>query len=150
MKEIDTDLGERKLVLVFDNFDRLPKKHILSIWSSLHVFFSEEKYKNIKVIVPFDRQHIQNAFKDLNGDNGDYAKDYINKTFDLVYRVSPPILSSWKVFFKECWSKAIKDFDETGYVKVEQAYEVFRQIITPREIIAFINELVSIKLLNDT
>ena len=30
----------------------------------------------------------------------DFADDYINKTFDLVYRVSLPILSNWKDFFK--------------------------------------------------
>lgn len=149
MKEIDTDLGDKKLVLVFDNFDRLPKKHIVSIWSSLHVFFSEEKYENIKVIVPFDRAHIKNAFKDMDGTSGDYSNDYINKTFDLVYRVSPPILSSWKLFFKENWKKAFLEFEDLEYLKVEQAYEVLKESITPREIIAFINEVVSLKLLQE-
>lgn len=94
MKDIDKDLGDNKLVLVFDNFDRLPKKHILSIWSVIHVFFAETEYENIKIIIPFDRMHIKNAFKDLNGEVKDYANDYINKTFDIVYRVAPPILSS--------------------------------------------------------
>jgi hypothetical protein len=149
MKEIDSDLGDKKLVLVFDNFDRLPKKHIVSIWSSLHVFFSEEKYQNIKVIVPFDRAHIKNAFKDMDGSIGEYSNDYINKTFDLVYRVSPPILSSWKSFFKENWKKAFVDFNEREYLKVEQAYEIIKESITPREIITFINEVVSLKLLQD-
>lgn len=155
MKEIDTDLNEDKLVIVFDNFDRLPKKHILSIWSSIHIFFSEDKYKKIKVIIPFDRLHIKNAFKELNGEDNDnkkldYADDYINKTFDLVYRVSPPILSDWKNFFREYWKKAYPDFNEEEYLKVEQCYEVFKDSITPREIIAFINETVSIKLLDNT
>lgn len=149
MKEIDSDLKGKKLVLVFDNFDRLPKKHISSIWSSLHVFFSEEKYKNIKVIVPFDREHIRHAFKEMNGEKGDYSNDYINKTFDLVYRVSPPILSSWKTFFKENWQRAFLNFNETEYLKAEQAYEILKDSITPREIIAFINEVVSLKLLQD-
>ncbi|WP_367755827.1 P-loop NTPase fold protein [Flavobacterium sp. WC2430] len=150
MKEIDTDLGDKKLVLVFDNFDRLPKKHILSIWSSIHIFFAEEKYNNIKVIIPFDRLHIQNAFKELNGSDGNYANDYINKTFNLVYRVSPPILSSWKVFFKERWKEAFTLVDESEFLKVILIYEVYRETITPREIIACINEIVSIKLLDST
>lgn len=150
MKEIDTDLGTNKLILVFDNFDRLPKQHILSIWSSIHIFFAEEEYKNIKVIIPFDRLHIQNAFKDLNGSDGNYANDYINKTFDLVYRVSPPILSSWKVFFRDRWKEAFTDIDEAEFIKVLEIYEVYRNIITPREIIACINEIVSIKLLDET
>ncbi|MBW7868728.1 MAG: hypothetical protein H3C31_10420 [Brumimicrobium sp.] len=150
MKKIDNDLGKKKLVLVFDNFDRLPKKHILSIWSVIHIFFSETKYENIKIIIPFDRLHIKNAFKDLNGTAQDYANDYINKTFDIVYRVAPPILSSWKGFFKDNWKKAFPEYNELEYIKTEQAYEVLRPNITPREIIAFINEVVSLKLLDDT
>ncbi|WP_157274984.1 P-loop NTPase fold protein [Pedobacter sp. Leaf194] len=146
MGAIDSDLGKKKLILVFDNFDRLPKKNILSIWSSIHIFFSEVKYDNIKVIVPFDRAHIKNAFKE-GSSTEDYANDYINKTFDLVYRVSPPIMSDWKIFFKNCWDKAFANGDEEEYLKVEQIYEVFRPSITPREIIAFINEVVSIRLL---
>lgn len=150
MKDIDDDLGNNNLVLVFDNFDRLPKKHILSIWSVIHVFFAETEYNNIKIIIPFDRIHIKNAFKDLNGDAKDYANDYINKTFDIVYRVAPPILSSWKVFFKDNWGKAFPNYNETEYIRVEQAYEVFRPDITPREILAFINEVVTLKLLDDS
>jgi len=150
MKDIDKDLGDNKLVLVFDNFDRLPKKHILSIWSVIHVFFAETEYENIKIIIPFDRMHIKNAFKDLNGEVKDYANDYINKTFDIVYRVAPPILSSWKVFFKDNWKTAFPNYNETEYIKTEQAYETFRPDITPREILAFINEVVSLKLLDDS
>lgn len=152
LKEIDSDLKDKKVILVFDNFDRLPKKHILSIWSSIHIFFAEEKYKNIKVIIPFDRLHIKNAFKELNSDNSDtdYANDYINKTFDLVYRVSQPILSDWKDFFKTKWLDAFGEVDEEEYLKVLQIYETFREKITPREIIVCINEIVSIKLLDDS
>ncbi|WP_254557707.1 hypothetical protein, partial [Salmonella enterica] len=50
-------------------------------------------------------------------------------------------------FFKNCWDKAFANGDEEEYLKVEQIYEVFRPSITPREIIAFINEVVSIRLL---
>ncbi|MCH7415865.1 P-loop NTPase fold protein [Belliella sp. R4-6] len=145
---IDQDLKTNKLVVVFDNFDRLPKKHILNIWSSLHVLFSEKKYENIKVIVPFDRDHIRNAFKEMNGEQHDYADDYINKTFDLVYRVSAPILSDWKDFFKSKWKEANSEYDEKEYLQVIQAYEVYRPQITPREIIAFINEVIAIKMLD--
>lgn len=158
MKEIDTDLNDKKLVLVFDNFDRLPKKNILSLWSSIHVFFAEEKYKNIKVIIPFDRQHIQNAFKenaekkDVEESNwkkpkNNYSEDYINKTFDIVYRVSPPILSNWKNYFKGKWIQAFGEVDHDEYEKVLQVYEIFNDTITPREVIVFLNEIVSLKLL---
>jgi hypothetical protein len=67
MDDINSDLS-KPIIIVFDNFDRLPKKHIQNIWSSIHIFFSEKQYSNIKFIIPFDREHIQNAFKELNGD----------------------------------------------------------------------------------
>lgn len=149
MEEIDEDLN-KKIILVFDNFDRLPKKNILNIWSSIHIFFAEKKYKNIKVILPFDREHIQNAFKELNIDGTDktFGDDYVNKTFDIVFRVTLPIMSDWKQFFKNQWEKAFINYDTDELRLVIQVYEFLNKRITPREIIAFINEILTIKLLD--
>lgn len=148
MEEINNDLN-KPIVIVFDNFDRLPKKHILSIWSSIHIFFAEKNYSNIKVIIPFDREHVQNAFKDLNGSDNKFGDDYINKTFDIVFRITLPIMSDWKKFFEEQWKKAFKNYDEEEYRLVVQVYEFLSRRITPREIISFINEILTIKLLDN-
>lgn len=148
MRLIDNDL-KQKIVIVFDNFDRLPKKHIQSIWSSIHIFFAEEKYKNIKVIIPFDREHVQNAFKELNGDKTKFGDDYVNKTFDIVFRITKPIMSNWKDFFEEQWRKAFIEINEDELRLVIQVYEFLSRRITPREIISFINEILTIKLLDD-
>lgn len=149
MQEIDDDL-RMPIVIVFDNFDRLPKKHILSIWSSIHIFFAENGYSKIKVIIPFDREHIQNAFKDLNnGENKSFGEDYVNKTFDIVFRVTKPIMSDWKKFFEEQWKKAFTECDEIEMNLVIQVYEFLNRRITPREIISFINEVLTIKLLDE-
>ncbi|QXU42962.1 P-loop NTPase fold protein [Pedobacter sp. D749] len=148
MKEIDSDL-DKKVVIVFDNFDRLPKKHILNIWSSIHIFFAEKKYDNIKVIVPFDREHVQNAFKELNSTDKTFGDDYVNKTFDIVFRVTLPIMSDWKQFFENQWKKAFTQFEEDEMKLVIQVYEFLNRRITPREIISFINEILTIKLLDE-
>jgi len=149
MQEINDDL-QMPIVIVFDNFDRLPKKHILSIWSSIHIFFAENGYSKIKVIIPFDREHIQNAFKDLNnGENKSFGEDYVNKTFDIVFRVTKPIMSDWKKFFEEQWKKAFTECDEIEMNLVIQVYEFLNRRITPREIISFINEVLTIKLLDE-
>ncbi|UWX67224.1 KAP family NTPase [Empedobacter stercoris] len=148
MEDIDNDLN-KPIVIVFDNFDRLPKKHILSIWSSIHIFFAEKNYSNIKVIIPFDREHVQNAFKELNGDDKKFGDDYINKTFDIVFRITLPIMSDWKKFFEEQWKKAFKNYDEEEYRLVVQVYEFLNRRITPREIISLINEILTIKLLDN-
>ena len=140
MTDISDDLGEKQLVIVFDNMDRLPKEKIVQLWSSIHTFFAEKGYKNIKVLIPFDRENIQHAFKD--GDRTRYAEDYINKTFDAVYRVSPPILSDWKQFFEEKWIEA---FGEKG-VEFDRVLQVFDHLATsktPRDIVVYINDFVS-------
>ena len=33
-------------------------------------------------------------------------EDFINKTFNVVYRVSPPIISDWKNYFALMWKHA--------------------------------------------
>ena len=148
MEDINKDLN-KKIVIVFDNFDRLPKRHILNIWSSIHIFFAEKEYSNIKVIIPFDREHVQNAFKELNGNDTKFGDDYVNKTFDIVFRITLPIMSNWKSFFTDQWNKAFTDYDEDELRLVVQVYEFLNRRITPREIISFINEILSIKLLDD-
>jgi hypothetical protein len=144
MSEISKDLGKKNLILVFDNMDRLPQKKVQELWSSIHVFFCENSYENIKVIVPFDREHIKLAFK---SEDKQYGDDFINKTFNVVYRVSPPILSDWKNYFASQWKKAFGEDDLHNNSKnVLQIFDLLSEEITPRRIIAFINEFVSIKL----
>jgi hypothetical protein len=153
MDEINNDLS-KPIIIVFDNFDRLPKKHIQNIWSSIHIFFAEKTYTNIKVIIPFDRAHVQNAFNELNGkesesDENKFGNDYVNKTFDIVFRVTKPIMSNWKEFFENQWRKAFLNPDEEELKLVVQVYEFLNRRVTPREIISFINEILTIKLLDD-
>lgn len=151
MNDINKDLKDNKLVIVFDNMDRLPNNKVQELWSAIHCFFAEEKYNNIYVIVPFDREHIKSAFKseDHISDNNNskcFGNDFINKTFDVVYRVSPPVLSDWKAYFMDKWKEA---FNTNVSSKVTQIYDLLSKVITPRGIIAFINEFVSIRQISD-
>lgn len=147
MSEISKDLDKKNLILVFDNMDRLPQKKVQELWSSIHVFFCENSYDNIKVIVPFDREHIKLAFKSEDIEKKQYGDDFINKTFNVVYRVSPPILSDWKNYFTTQWKDAFGEEDSlSNSNNVLQIFELLSEEITPRRIIAFINEFVSIKL----
>lgn len=146
------DIKSERLVLVFDNMDRLPSEKIKEIWASIHILFAERSKitsKKIHVIIPFDRKHIQEAFQ-TTGDcaKGDCGDAYINKTFDIVYRVAPPILSDWKIFFKRKWGEAYGEVAEATkeeYDKVVQIFDLAHKNLTPRYIITFINESVSIK-----
>ncbi|RMG33387.1 MAG: hypothetical protein D6732_12220, partial [Methanobacteriota archaeon] len=91
--------SNKKLVIVFDNMDRLRPDQIKELWGTIHTFFAEGhgEYPNIWVIVPFDRTHLQKAFMPkANSNNGlEEANQFINKSFSVVYRVAPPVLTDW-------------------------------------------------------
>ena len=144
MEEVDKDLKALKktLIIVFDNMDRLPSQKVESLWSSIHSFFSDKTYDNVKVLIPFDRSHVQHAFR---GENGEYGNDFINKTFDVVFRVPPPIMRDWQQYMEEKWKEAFGQ-DASLDISVTQIYDTLCQNHTPRKIIAFINEVATIKM----
>ena len=154
MFDINKDISQRGkvLVVVIDNMDRLPEQKVQELWAALHSFFSEEKYPNIRVIVPFDRAHIRNAFQSENivnpstdkKDIAVYGDDFINKTFYVVYSVPPPILTGWMHYFCDRWKDA---FGEDSKVdnEVLQIYDMLTREHSPRKIIAFINQFVTIR-----
>lgn len=148
MQEIDKDLSnEHKLIIIFDNMDRLPTKKVQKLWSAINSFFSELVYDNIKVVIPFDRNHIRSAFKGENIENGlgiYYGDDFIDKTFNVIFRVSPPTMTNWQKYFTGKWHEA---FGANVDNSVLQIYDLLSKNQTPRKIIAFINEFVEIKLL---
>ncbi|MBR1889134.1 MAG: hypothetical protein IJ816_00675 [Alloprevotella sp.] len=157
MYDINKDLHDRGkiLIVVIDNMDRLPKQKVQELWAALHSFFSEEKYSNIRVIVPFDRAHIRNASQSenitdklKNEDVAVYGDDFINKTFYIVYSVPPPILTGWMHYFCDRWKDA---FGEDSKVDngVLQIYDMLTKEHSPRKIIAFINQFVTIRNLCD-
>lgn len=141
MRELSDDLN-KGVVIVFDNMDRLPPVKIKEFWSSIHTFFAEgDVYENIWVIVPFDRNHLRKSF---NTEDPDIADQFLNKTFSLIYRISPPILTDWKNFFSQVFRDAFGGTENTEKL-IMSIFDILKPRFTPRDIIAFINELVSLK-----
>ena len=135
------------LFIVVDNLDRLSKDKVRDIWATIQTCFTgDNNYASIKVIVPFDRNHLRENLLDKT----DHVDDYLNKTFDIVFRVAPPVLSDWKAFFERKWQEAFDDMataegrEEYGYV--QRIYDAYTARITPRDIIAthsFIKAIIS-------
>lgn len=149
MQGLDGHL-QAPLILVFDNMDRLPSAKVQEFWTAIHAFFAEESYKNIQVIVPFDRSHIISAFKGENcNDTQNYGNDFIDKTFDIVYRVAPPTLSNWKNYLSNLWEEAFSEklFPNNS---VTQVYDLLTLGKSPREIVAFVNDCVTIRNTSDS
>ena len=141
IKSISEGLTNKKLVIVYDNMDRLPPEKVKEVWSSIHTFFAEEEYEKIHIVIPFDRKHLQKAFDD----DAVQANEFINKTFSLSYRVTPPILTDWKRFFRTKFNEAFHDSEDEEFPLVLSIFDRLKQRFTPRDIIVFINELVSYK-----
>lgn len=148
LKALSDALIEKHLVVFLDNMDRLPKENVENLWSSIHTFFAENQgYKNISCIVSFDRLHIKQAF-DVNEGDERRGDDYIDKTFDIVFRIAPPVLSDWKKFFEYKWKEAFGDsFNSEEYDHVIQIYDMLsdNKALTPRSIIKFVNECILLK-----
>jgi len=131
----------KDLVIVYDNMDRLPPEKVKGIWSSIHTFFAEKTYDKINIIIPFDKKHLQIAF----GDDECQTNEFINKTFSIVYRVSPPVLTDWKEFFAIKFKEAFGESENKEFPIVLSIFDRLRKKFTPRDIIIFINELVTQK-----
>lgn len=148
-KQWMSDLSEgltKKLIIVYDNMDRLPADKVKELWSSIHTFFSENGYKNIWVIIPFDKLHLANAFGENSNENQtELTCHFINKTFPVIYRVPPPIITDWKKVFTEYFEEAFGATENDDKNVILRIFGVCKNQITPREIIAFINEMVSLK-----
>ena len=58
---------KKKVIIVFDNMDRLPSDKVIQLWSLIHTFFAGSDFKNIWAIIPFDYVHLCEAI--LPSDN---------------------------------------------------------------------------------
>jgi len=166
---------KRKIVLVLDNIDRLPKKEINEYWAQVRAVFSNGQPKAratantaVVAIVPYDRHLVETEQKSKDSsvktetkDTGRAAlvsslgsREIFSKTFNEILQVSPPVMSNSRDFFLEKIAMALPsvlDRDELFRV-----YLIFDQILrsangnaTPRQIIAFINELTGMYVLHD-
>ncbi len=140
MKEISAtlELEKKRLIIIYDNIDRLQEDKVKEVWSSIHTFFSENDYNNIFVIIPFSKKHILTAFK---GKDNEVNEGIIEKTFPVVYSVTPPVLVDWKNYFNENLETIFPSINEEDKNIIRTLYNKNIEKITPRGIKSFINEL---------
>ena len=143
MRDLSQDLSDRQLIIVFDNMDRLPHSKVHELWSSIHTFFAAESFPRVFVVVPFDSQRLAQALgcKD--------PKEVLSKTFSVVFRVAPPVLTDWHEFFRSKFREALGDDTSDVVAAVMRIFDRLSPAITPRIVIAFINELVSLEFTAD-
>lgn len=143
-----TKLSKKKLIVVFDNMDRLPSKKVMQLWSSIYTFFAGGNYENIWVIIPYDYQHLCQAISiggTNEGANKDRMKRFIDKTFPITYNIPQPVVTDYEklfnTYFEQAFGKGEKDQRHICLVFME-----IHPIANPRTVISFVNELVAMRL----
>ena len=145
--------SKRKLIIVLDNLDRITPEEAKSIWSTMRTFFDPESPQKPEwisrfwLLVPFDNKTAERLW-DIKetGDSG-LAQAFIEKTFQSIYYVPPPVLSNWHEFFIEQLKIAFPDH-ASKEEDLHAIFNIFRQKVkelnrppTPRDIKLFINKI---------
>lgn len=134
-------VDDLKLVVVFDNMDRLPREKVRQLWSSIQTFFADCGYKRVWCIIPFDKEHLANAFSDA--DNKDELTSlFIEKTFPVVYRIPNPIITDYKVVFDRLFEIAFGKRDDQELIN--RCYRLKHPKPNIRDVISFVNKLVAL------
>ena len=139
----------KKLIIVFDNMDRLsdPQK-LMSTWSLLHTFFAEKNYEGkIWAIVPFAGKQLSELMTKGIDKTSRTSEDFINKTFFTTFRIPEPIMGSWKQFLSDKLDEAFEpvlDEEEKNLITLIFSRSMAGKVMRPRDIIAFTNRLVAI------
>lgn len=149
MGDISDYIGKEKkprLVLVFDNMDRLPAGKVKELWSSIHTFFADDGFENIWAIIPFDKKHLACAFGNEGSPEAtELTKLFINKTFPIVYRVAPPVITDYRIIFDKLFVEAFGNTADDSKESINRLFRMVKADANVREIIMFINALVALK-----
>lgn len=160
----DVARPNRQFVFVIDNLDRIPEAEAVTMWSTVRGFFldrsSEPNADGRRlpapyVILPLDPGAIRRMYgaNHTPYDAGQLARSFLDKTFDLTFRIGPPVLSDWQAYVAEKMREVLGDraTSERIYV-VTRFYERFlgekpvdeaakTQDVTPRMINTLVNAI---------
>lgn len=149
MKDISGGIpANDKLVLVFDNMDRLPSEKVRQFWSLIQTFFADDGYRNIWCIVPYDETHLAAVFKESEDDkaNMDLLRGFLDKTFPVVYHVPEPIVSDYNKLFVSLFRKAFgTTVSDEDLELISQCFRLEHPVPNVREIVFFVNNNVKLE-----
>lgn len=149
--------AKKRLIIVVDNLDRLPADEAIKLWSTIRAMFiggGSQAYAGPQrpvVIVPVDEKAIASAYSTKQGSDpsGQAGRAFLDKTFDITFKVPPPVQSHWQKLAVE----KIQEVLDGASVSREDAYtaislfDAFRTETdppTPREINRFVNGLATL------
>ena len=83
----------RRFIFVIDNLDRLPEAQSVELWANIRSFFlGSTPGSNLPtIILPIDEKAIRRMYRAAHDDDktaASLAKSFMEKTFDLTFRVT--------------------------------------------------------------
>jgi hypothetical protein len=123
---------DAKLVIAFDDLDRIPEKDVSEIITALRIFLSAEKdirdFNRLWFLVPFDEE----AMKKTLGENA------VEKLFGLRMDVPPPNLPTGLRMFR---TRFLQAFPKHTALDAQEVHSLFGTERTFRSVNTFINRI---------
>ena len=147
---------EVRYIFVVDNLDRLPEAAAVELWATIRSFFlgarqagaSESNKKLPTILLPIDPDAVTRMYAANDREQAPrLAQAFMDKTFDLTFRVPPPVFSDWKKYLAKQMNAVFGDECTSTWVyAVGELYEKFFSMagngdVTPRLINALINSV---------
>ncbi|WP_447756500.1 P-loop NTPase fold protein [Sphingopyxis fribergensis] len=152
--------NNHRLVIVVDNLDRLPDDAALEMWTTIRSFFlgaipvgeptddgPSPPVKLPSVVLPIDDSAIERIFAGKGASGGkSFADSFMEKTFDVTFHVSRPVLSDWNAYLAKQmlfgFGQAIADewAVEVGRICEKRA----NGPVTPRDLNRTLNAIASL------
>ncbi len=140
----------QRLAIVIDNLDRIDAENAVGMWTTMRTFFDfegAEWNKRVWLIVPFDRSALRKLWKTetaVGAGNGvDLTESFLEKTFQIAFHVSPPVLTTLRAYF-ERQMRQIFTVEEVE-AHVESIYRIYGLLgpatPSPRQVKSFLNKL---------
>ncbi len=73
------------------------------------------------------------------------TKYFINKTFPIVYRVAPPVITDYRSIFNKLFVEAFGETENEAKETINRIFRLVNPNANVREIISYINEMVALK-----
>ncbi|MGK4042961.1 P-loop NTPase fold protein [Heyndrickxia oleronia] len=136
---VDQYLGkktDKKLILVFDDLDRLPPKQLYGALNTIKTFLSS---KRCAFIIPCDEGVLKEELKEAFGKKEMRSFDvneYLNKTFDITIRLPKLEPLNMKKYAKSILEKEkiIWHKENSGLINELLAILIHSEVLTPRHV----------------
>jgi hypothetical protein len=150
---------DRRLILIMDNLDRVSVRNALAIWSTMQTFLHPASngqtswHKQLTVIVPYDPSGMMKVWQTNaiteSGRSDESAESFLDKSFQVRFRVPPPVLSTWQDYLDSLLVEALPDLSEaerrgicrTVSVCGNDVGEQQSETPTPRQLKLYVNQL---------